>query len=469
MTTLSTDQANALDYIVSWYRRSKGRMIHCNGGGRQGFTSCPKEPHTHGAGQAPVMALGGWAGSGKTTLMSAVERALGVQSVFGTPTHKAAAVLRKKLPGPQAGRVRTYHSLIYHVTPDYFCEISGKRVQRIVDNCVCGQNDACQCPASFDPCRTGKTHACQIREELSTERRHYLGGHRDLVIIDESSMLSGEQVGDIRSFGVPILLVGDHGQLPPVKAEMNHWTRNPDVELTKIHRQNDGSGILDAAHDVRRHGHLRQSRYGKGDAVRYKLSNPIMEGVLDRWIPSPDRVIITGTNRLRAEINNSHHGEGPLREGDRVVALGSQQPYDTLRVQMEGDSFRSTRDLLQVHNGMTGTILKVIDTKGGPLLDMVVELDDHVLATPEEPVCLLVGAVARAQFGAERDLRIDSPHRPKGARLWDYAYALTAHKAQGSEFGQVIVMDESPPSYKQWLYTSVTRAKEAVVIADYRR
>jgi exodeoxyribonuclease-5 len=465
-TTLSPDQTNALDQVADWFTKANTHLIHCNGGKS---TGCPSVPHTHGDGQAPVYSIGGWAGTGKTTLMQALENELGVQAVFGTPTHKAKDVLYRKLLGDQAHRVRTLHSLIYHMHAHHFCDLTGRKVRRVVDNCTCQQDDACQCPARFDPCGGTPAHEhCHIREELEPQRRQFLGGHRSLVIIDESSMLSPEQIADVRSFGVPVIVVGDHGQLPPVKAEMNPFTMNPDVELTQIHRQGADSGVLLAAHDVRRNGYLGQARYGNGDAVRYRLSDPVFGGVFDRWAPGPERVIICHTNRLRAQLNAAWHGGGPLHPGDRVVALGGRT-YEEPRAVPDGDDFRVTSDFLTVHNGMTGTVLKVMDNRGGPTFDMVIQLDDHVLATPAHPVCLLVGAVCRAQFGAERDLWKNSPDRPRGSRLWDFAYALTAYKAQGSEYDQVIVMDEHPPSYAQWLYTSVTRAKKAVIVADYNR
>lgn len=469
MTTLSPDQANALDRIADWHSRLKVDIIHCNGRllGKRFYGNCPLEPHTHATGPAPIMSLGGWAGSGKTTLVKALEAELGVEAVYGTPTHKAANVLRKKLDPDQAARVRTYHSLIYRMSAIYHCEVSGRIVRRVVDHCMCGQTDACECPARFDPCQTPVTHTCRIREELKPERREFLGGHREIVIVDESSMLSPEQVSDIRHFGVPVLLVGDHGQLPPVQAAMNRWTMNPDVELTQIHRQGADSGILQAAHDVRRHGRMRQMRYGKGDAVHWPFTIPEAADSLERFTPGPHRLAVTATNAIRASFNSFWHGDGPVREDDRVVALGGRT-YEAVRVTMEGDSFRTTPEFLMVHNGMTGTVRKVID-RGGLTIDMIVQLDDHVLATPESPVCLLVAGCARAQFGAAYDLPIDSPKRPKGCRLWDYAYALTAHKAQGSEFDQVIVIDSSPQSYAQWLYTSITRAKEGVLVLDYRR
>lgn len=468
---LSPDQATALDRIADWHTRLNTKITHCNGGifGGRFQVNCPPEPHTHGSGEpAPVMSIGGWAGTGKTTLMKALEKELGVQVIYGTPTHKAAAVLRRKLDPEQSARVRTYHSIVYHMHAVYHCATTGRRVRRIVDNCACKQADACECPARFDPCQTPATHACHVREELSPQRRDFLAGHREIVVVDESSMLSPEQVEDIRFFGVPLILVGDHGQLPPVQAAMNRWTMNPDVELTQIHRQGADSGILQAAHDVRRHGGMRQFQYGNtGDAVRMAFSNPHVEGVFERFTPGTEKLVVTATNEIRSHFNAAFHGEGPVREGDRVVALGGRT-YDAPRVTAEGTGFRVTSSFLQVHNGMTGTILNVMD-RGGPTLDMTVQLDDHILATPEDPVCLLIAGAARAQFGADRDLPFNSPNRPKDSRLWDYAYALTAHKAQGSEFSQVIVIDSGPQSYAQWLYTSITRAKEAVLVLDYRR
>jgi hypothetical protein len=103
------------------------------------------------------------------------------------------------------------------------------------------------------------------------------------------------------------------------------------------------------------------------------------------------------------------------------------------------------------------------------MTEMVVQLDDHRLATAEEPVIIYAGACPSAQFGSERELPFNDPKRPRGSNLWDYAYALTAHKAQGSEFPHVIVVDQKPREYRQWMYTALTRAQKAVVAIDWSR
>lgn len=468
MTVLSPDQDKALDQMIAWVEGLRTKVVHCNGA-----SDCPNQPHTHGFGMAPAFSLGGWAGSGKTTLMRALDESLDIEVVFGTPTHKAAEVLRRKLAPEQAARVRTYHSLTYQMTPTYYCSVTGKLVRAKGGTCTCkkGEEDGCQCPMSFLPCGSGAAHQCKVHSELKAERRQHLFGHRDLVVIDESSMLSERHVNDLRQFGVPILLVGDNGQLPPIKEPMNHWTRNPDIQLTEIHRQGADSGILQAAHDVRKHGHMSWYSYGTNrDAVRMARSSRSVDDLLTRFNPATDGALITYTNHLRGQLNRIYHhkligtpGPGP---GDKVVSLGGQ-PYEAARVVMDGGVPRATGEFLMVHNGMTGTVLKA--SERGVVTELTVQLDDHRLSTPEHPVTILTGACPTRQFGAEKELPFNSPERPKGTHLWDYAYALTAHKAQGSEWPHVIVADQHPPEYRQWMYTALTRAQKAVVAVDWAR
>jgi hypothetical protein len=467
VTALSPDQSRALDFLVEWYQGLTTKVIHCNGA-----SDCPNLPHTHGYGIAPVKSLGGWAGSGKTTIMKVLAETLGVEVVFGTPTHKAAGVLRRKLPPDMAARVRTYQSLVYQMTPMYRCTTTNRLVMTNKSKCVCpkGQEDGCQCPMSFMPCGAGAAHQCHVTAELKSERRQHLFGHRDLVVIDESSMLSRQHVEDLRKFGVPVILVGDAGQLPPIKEAMNPWTLKPDVELTEIHRQGADSGILLAAHDVRRNGRMGQSAYGspKPDTVRMPRSSEKVNDLMLRFNPAADGALITYTNRLRALLNMVYHrqlvGDGPVDVGDRVVSLGGQ-PYEAARVVMMDGKPVATGDFLHVHNGMTGTVLK--SHVRGVVTELTVQLDDHPLATPEQPVIILSGAIPSAQFGAEKELPFNSPLRPKGTHMWDYGYVLTAHKAQGSEFSKVIVADQAPRDYRQWMYTAITRAQTGLVVVDW--
>lgn len=468
MTALSAMQTHAIDEFLDWYEKIPKTWAHCHGA-----SDCPKQPHTHGNGQlAPVTSIGGLAGTGKTTIMRELDLLVRGEAVMGTPTHKAAGVLRKKVGEKQRERVRTYHSLTYVMTPNFRCSTTNRLVSAIQDKCTCVKPDGeCECPLSFLPCGAGAQHECRITQELKAERRVHLGGHRDLVIIDEASMLNLEQINDIRQFGVPVLLVGDHGQLPPIKGAMNPWIKDPKILLTEVHRQGADSGILQAAYDVRSNGRMTRAFYGgpKPDVARYPYSSTVASDLLLRFRPGPQGALITYTNRLRARLNRVYHqklvgGSDPVAPGDQVVALGGL-PYEAARVVMDTNGPRATGEFLKVHNGMTGTVLKT--SVRGVVTELTVALDDHPLAKPDQPVVILSGATPTAQYGADEALPFNSPLRPKGTHLWDLAYALTAHKAQGSEWPHVVIADQGPREYNRWMYTALTRAQKAAIVVDW--
>ena len=66
----------------------------------------------------------------------------------------------------------------------------------------------------------------------------------DLIVLDEVSMVNETMAADLMSFGKPILVLGDPGQLPPIKGEGAFTQAVPDVMLTEIHRQAEGSAII---------------------------------------------------------------------------------------------------------------------------------------------------------------------------------------------------------------------------------
>lgn len=442
---LSEDQELALEKVVSWYR-GVGAMTpeFCDGCG----TGSGK--HTHGfAHDYPVMSLGGLAGTGKTTVTGMVTEKLGAHVAYCTPTHKAASVLRRKLLGES---VTTYHSLIYVPMAFHYCARSGVDVHPLGGELL----DAGA--AAWKACGAHQGVECVVRERLTFERREMLSGHHHLIVVDEASMLSTAQVEDVRSFGVPVLLVGDHGQLPPVRAELNEWIREPLAKLEVNHRQGEGSGIVELAHQVRTGTRVTAGMGISGEiGVLSRVHHPdAVLGLLKRFHCDAQHIIITWRNTTRTGINHAMRTarglSGEVKVSDRVICLRG------VHAKVEGQHATT-----YVHNGEMGTVVEAGRvTQRGNVTELVVALDGE-----DRPSVRV--AAATHQLGEPVELAHNDPKRPHGGEWssWDFGYAITAHKAQGSEFDDVIVIDEGPYEYDRWMYTAITRAAKRLVVVKW--
>lgn len=483
---IDADQKAFVKDFCDWFSAHSGRVTFCDD------KRCQRYPHTHAEGPAPVYSLGGWAGTGKTKAIQWAVMMAGTlrRTTYTAYTHKACDVLRRKLDCFEAERTKTFASLFYYSQEVYDCRTSGLRVEETETLCTCAEG--CTCPSvlrAYDPQDPDKilhqcSEDCTVEESLAQVRREYFGGWRVLGIADEASMLTNKHITDIREFGVPLLLIGDPGQLPPVGPEgTNDWMLHPDSTLTQNHRQaGDGRSVIEAARDVREHGRLTRQDYGDKN-VRI-LGRAANQDVYERLIQQPGRAgtfrpdhtraIIVHDNTLRAGLNRAYHGSGGPRDGDYVVCLQNRR---TVRVwpvkggwepRFVQSSETGEQEAVRtfVYNSMTGYVVDVLAVRGD-ITDLVIRLPEHANGTAEEPVHILVPA-ATHQFG--HPARLTPNKRPKKAQLWDYAYAITAHKAQGSEYREIIVMDTHPShAYSRWMYTALTRASGEATVIDFHR
>lgn len=448
---LTSDQKAALEAVRDWWKNRRGTQ--------------------------QVFSIGGLAGTGKTWLIPHIARDLGVEVIYAAPTNKAAAVLRSKL-ALGADEVLTHHRLTYTTVPFYKCRYTHRTLKEIPHTCGYKR---CPHPLRFEhPCGPGQEHhTCKAYAVLPTVVRGELLRPAQLIIQDEASMSSEEEIRDTMTFGVPILLMGDYGQLPPVSRPVNPWMReeNLGARMTRIKRQADGSPITTLAHAVRDRG-AKALTYGQYDESLIANVIPMREepaGHVLSWLlvpgtfdPGPDRAVIVPTNRLRAEVNGQYHAgyfvDDPVSPGDRVIALQrNPKKHPAHEVSTMAGSVQAARSVrttpVDVHNGVMGTVVDTDDQGNGSMILLVRE-------DPPNGRLLLVNA-AVAQFGEEEPLTPD--RYPQSAQLWDYAYAITAHKAQGSEFDDVVVLGEPYHDYNKWMYTAITRAKKRVTVVRGRR
>lgn len=385
MHPTSKDQGYAIEKVVEWYSQKN---------------------KTHA-----FITLGGYAGTGKTTTIAALAKRLHaaypkLKLAFASYTGKATRVLKSKLDElyhiPRGDSVSTIHALMYTPVVDERQQIVGWKKKEALD---CG-----------------------------------------LVIIDEASMVDGSIWRDLLSFKLPILAVGDHGQLPPIQGTFSLMA-HPQILLSHIHRQARENPIIGLSIQARTHGYIRPGEYS---ATVKKISpeNPDYHIQVQEAIDSydSDTLFLCGYNKTRKKINQTIRTmlgfESPEpSEGDRVICLRNNHKK-------------------QIYNGMIGTVMS-ISSSSQDWYDAEIEMEDGVLFS---------GLISKTQFASDTSLNFTEKRKYiMAGDLFDFGYALTVHKAQGGQARKVILFEErfakmSDEDSRRWLYTAVTRATEELII-----
>jgi exodeoxyribonuclease-5 len=333
---------------------------------------------------------------------------------------------------------------------------------------------------TFEPCSSAGRHSpyqCRIVEEVTYEPRQLIAGYRNLIVLDEASMIGQGTLNDVLAFGVPVVLVGDPGQLQPVKEQPNRYMMAPDATLKENFRQAEDNGIVDLALMARQNGRISLGRYGDGSTVvaSWVHDPAIMDCVNPaRLTPGPDTAVITWQRKTRAVINKLIHGLAAGSDamvpvaGDRVIAL--QNVLRPVAEQREDGSWNLIGET-HLHNNAMGTVRDAwrLDRRLRTIR-LVVELDET--SSGRSPGPLVVSDAVLDQFGAHDKLRPDQRPRANNMliTLWDFAYAATCHTSQGNEFSKVAVIEETAnlPDYRRWMYTAASRAREKLIVLTGR-
>jgi len=438
MTDLTAQQALGMEKIKAWY---DARQFH----------NVPDS-----AFGADVFRWFGYAGTGKTFSAARVPEALGIERVaFGTYTGKAASVLRRSLQRYGVSYpVTTIHSAIYFPTT------SAEARQAFVDasmelaNCqdgleVMGLTDE---EMSSIQRRSSELRAQLPELEANTHRLSFEfnpdgpWAGLDLIVLDEVSMVNAKLAADIESYGVPILVLGDPAQLPPVEGGGYYTDAEPDHLLTDVQRQALDNPVLELA------TRIRESSTGSlgltsSDTVPASLAAAMEHDQVLCWTNKRRWAMISAMRR-RLGLPG-----GTVAPGDRIMCLTNNKD-------------------LAVFNGEQFEVLAVTEGTLGPTLSVKTETG----AVRDIP------AFADGFQGQEIQVQAkNSGLGGKGLRmLATFAQAITVHKAQGSEWDSVYVVNETPglismtakrkgskegiAEGRRWAYTAVTRAKERVTI-----
>lgn len=410
--TLTPKQARAKDEVLRWYADPHGKQ---------------------------TFYFAGLGGTGKSTTIEQIVEEINGKVLFAAFTGKAASVMRKK----GCKDATTIHRLAYRPAGD---PPTPEQVGKLRDEIK-------RLYAVNDP--GAHATADKLVEELKiAERENKRNGPRfslneaseikyaKLVVIDECSFVD-ERVGrDLESFGTKLLVLGDPAQLPPVFGQGYFTSRDPDVFLDEILRQELDNPIRQLCEKARKGERLTYGTYGNSEVLPY--GHPTVEAkVLDADI------VIVGRNRTRHACNAKIRrllgrvdNPAPV-PGDRVICL------------------RNDHDL-GILNGTQWVVDRCL-----PDLDKLTAKIEITSAEDDERPETVECETWLHHFMA-REEELESLPRRKHAEL-DYGNAVTCHRSQGSEWAKVVVFDEASSfgaSASKWRYTAFSRASKQLTVVQ---
>lgn len=261
------------------------------------------------------------------------------------------------------------------------------------------------------------------RTILQFEKRIGPGGMTgEKVILDECSMIDQKMAKDLLQSGAKIIAVGDPAQLPPFSGAS--FFNKPDAVLIEVHRQALESAVLRQAHAVRLTG--RYEADGDDFVVidKAKAEHMLAADVILCWRNAT-------RHRLNYKMRDLLECDLPYpMAGEQVVCLKNAAKFG-------------------IFNGCVYQLARNF------------EPDDRTIAL------LMDGAefeVPNCRF-VERGGSLDDYDDDDFISAFDYGYALTVHKAQGSEWDNVLLIDENHKHDRQrWLYTAITRAAKRILV-----
>ncbi|MFU8843871.1 MAG: ATP-dependent DNA helicase [Bacteroidales bacterium] len=427
-----------------------------------------------------VYVLKGYAGTGKTTIISAFVNQLILlqkKSVLLAPTGRAAKVFSAY----SGFKAYTIHKKIYMITSGSDGTVNLMLSANKHRNTIFFVDEASMIPA-------GK----MIQAHLFSDR-HLL---EDLI----NYVFSGDQC--------QLVLIGDTAQLPPVGSDISpaldlqYLTKSFDCdvvsyELQDVVRQTLESGILANATTIRHHlftpGLQRLINTREFKDIK-SITGELLEEYLNSAFSSNNHymaTIITRSNK-RANIFNQEirkrilFREGEISTGDLLMAVKNN--YFWLK-EDSGAGFIANGDLIEILRitryeesygyHFADVTIRLLDYPDEKDLTVKILLDTLMLDAPS-----LTAQQSKDFFDKVMDDHADIPsHRKRlesvrknpffNAIQVKFAYALTCHKTQGGQWEKVFIDlgylkdDQIDSSFYRWLYTAFTRATRELFLINF--
>ena len=292
--------------------------------------------------------------------------------------------------------------------------------------------------------------------------RDYIGGDKNikLIVVDEAGMVNQEIAEDLQSFGIPIIVLGDLNQLPPVFGNP-YYLQKPDVVLRKVMRQNEGNPIIALSQMVLAGKTLNAGVYGSSAII---TKNEMKEA--DSTLFSKADIVITDTNKLRHHINN--YFREYLRSYKHL-----DYPHVGEKVICRKNNWKmSVDDGIYLTNGMSGYV-DAIDrynfksSKQTMIMDFRPDFTQSVFRDVEFSYNHMFNPPLKT-FNNDSDESTVQDYSDMYYNKFEFGYAITSFLSQGNQFNRVVYLNENqhmPKEDKQkHMYTAITRAIDSIVI-----
>ena len=361
--------------------------------------------------------LRGYAGTGKSTITDQFLDMIGRdKNIVGMgPTGKSARVLNAKTRLPTS----TIHKALYTPANDEINVLRNKLTE-LYENEDANSGEIEEIEERIDIIASEGSGLKFVLKSSSAEGK-------DFFLVDEASMVTEKIYNDLLSLGVPIILVGDPGQLPPVKARAGWDVLEPDAHLDEVMRTEGESSGINLAAEAIRLDRILEDGPGFTQHPRKTLG----------WTEySEADIVLAGTHVVRKHMNRGirkHLGRqaDTLHLGDRLICLSNHPGFGLVN----GMIF-DVREILRDSNKITTA--RVLDDLG----------EEYILP------------FWKPTFQEDE---VSTNKVPFSAVPATWANCITVHKSQGSEWSNVVVTDSWRGSdYDRWLYTAITRGSRQV-------
>lgn len=275
-------------------------------------------------------------------------------------------------------------------------------------------------------------HADSGVEYLNWEEKGAIEKEPEIIFIDEASMVDERLANDLRSLGTKIIWVGDHGQLPPVGKDPGIM-KYPNYLLKEVFRQKGNTGLLSYAYDVRSGVNASFKNYENVTQLKDKSFDELVRLDFDQ--------AICGFNNTRHAFNRSFRQKLKYKKiiepGEKMICVHNNRRQG-------------------IFNGMQFIVQEVL----GFDLDSIV---CNVIYDGDTKVREI--KISRIAIGNQN---YDTEKSNSEEVVADYAYCITCHKSQGSEWNKILVINQNSKAWDQhrWLYTAATRARESLIILN---